>query len=302
MILHHYENSPYAEKIRLMFGLTGSSWDSVLSPPWPPRPNVDPLSGGYRRIPIAQEGADIFCDSSLIASEIAASTDTPSLNPSSVDGTALELMEKAERQAFFAAITALPPRKLLATMLRNFGPMGTFRFVKDRTGILKGGTQKTMSPEDSLRVLEELFNTLDHWLMENDWIGGSTASVADLAVYHPIWLHLNCGGKLPAAALHIGPWFQKVEELGHGERKDITPADAFASAKNSEPRELPESVDAEHLGNNVQIAPTDYGVVPVAGKLVAATSDRLILARESTDFGLVHVHFPREGYAVTPTA
>ena len=62
IILHHYDASPYAEKIRLMFGLKGMRWHSVLSPEQPPRPNVDPLSGGYRRIPIAQIGADVFCD------------------------------------------------------------------------------------------------------------------------------------------------------------------------------------------------------------------------------------------------
>ena len=66
-ILHHYDRSPYAEKVRLMFGVTNSEWQSLLSPPWPPRPNVDPLAGGYRRIPVAQCGADIFCDSAVIA-------------------------------------------------------------------------------------------------------------------------------------------------------------------------------------------------------------------------------------------
>ena len=47
-ILHHYEDSPYAEKIRLMFGHAGMAWQSVLSPSMPPRPNLDPLTGGYR--------------------------------------------------------------------------------------------------------------------------------------------------------------------------------------------------------------------------------------------------------------
>ena len=50
LILHHYDASPYAEKIRLMLGWKGLTWHSLLSPPQPPRPNVDPLSGGRRRI------------------------------------------------------------------------------------------------------------------------------------------------------------------------------------------------------------------------------------------------------------
>ena len=71
MILHHYEGSPYSEKIRLMFGMTNTRWLSLSSPMRPPRPNLDPLTGGYRRIPVAQIGADIFCDTSLIAGEVA---------------------------------------------------------------------------------------------------------------------------------------------------------------------------------------------------------------------------------------
>ena len=71
MILHHYPMSPFSEKIRLMFGYADMEWLSVISPESPPRPIVEPLVGGYRRIPVAQSGADIFCDSRLIADEIA---------------------------------------------------------------------------------------------------------------------------------------------------------------------------------------------------------------------------------------
>ncbi|MFT6046309.1 MAG: hypothetical protein ACI9WC_002014, partial [Arenicella sp.] len=71
MILHHYKLSPFSEKIRLMFGYCDMSWSSAISPAMPPRSIVDPLAGGYRRIPVAQLGADIFCDSRIITSEIA---------------------------------------------------------------------------------------------------------------------------------------------------------------------------------------------------------------------------------------
>ncbi|MEM1413012.1 MAG: glutathione S-transferase N-terminal domain-containing protein, partial [Pseudomonadota bacterium] len=103
-ILHHYEVSPFAEKIRLMMGLTDQAWGSVLSPPYPPRPNVDPLTGGYRRIPIAQLGADLFCDTSLIAREVAVLTDTPALAPGSESPEAEALAARAEREVFFSAI------------------------------------------------------------------------------------------------------------------------------------------------------------------------------------------------------
>jgi hypothetical protein len=52
----------------------------------------------------------------------------------------------------------------------------------------------------------------------------------------------------------------------------------------------------------VSVAPTDYGQVPVSGQLVATTIERYVVARETDDFGVLHVHFPRVGYVVKPIA
>ena len=85
MILHHYPMSPFSEKIRLMCGYLNLEWQSVVSPESPPRPIVEPLAGGYRRIPVAQEGADIFCDTRLICAEIAAFAKRAELGPATAD-------------------------------------------------------------------------------------------------------------------------------------------------------------------------------------------------------------------------
>jgi glutathione S-transferase len=66
IILHHYQLSPYSEKIRLALGLKGLSWRSVDVPVWTPRPKLTPMTGGYRRIPILQIGAEFYCDTLLI--------------------------------------------------------------------------------------------------------------------------------------------------------------------------------------------------------------------------------------------
>ena len=52
------------------------------------------------------------------------------------------------------------------------------------------------------------------------------------------------------------------------------------------------------IGTEVRVGPSDYGTVPVAGTLAAVTEDRIVIARETSEFGTVHVHFPREGYAL----
>lgn len=300
MILHHYESSPYAEKIRLMFGYTQSHWCSLLSPAWPPRPNVDPLSGGYRRIPIAQQGADIFCDSALIAAEIAAASSTPDLNPCNASGAPRELMQQAESEGFFAAITSIPAPKLLGTMLWNFGPLGTYRFIKDRSGLLSGGTSKPKAAADARQVMESLFSDTDDLLANQTWISGDTPGAADFAVYHPLWLHLSCKGQLPPSAKNLRRWYDSVGEFGHGKRREISKEEAFDRAKSSKPRPLPDSEDLEGLavGQAIEVSPSDYGLVPVVGTLAAMTPERIILARETDAFGSLHVHFPRPGYSI----
>ena len=81
-ILHHYPLSPYSEKARLAMGLKGLSWGSVEIPIWTPRPKLTPMSGGYRRTPILQIGAEFYCDTLLILSVLEKLSDAGSLYPS----------------------------------------------------------------------------------------------------------------------------------------------------------------------------------------------------------------------------
>ncbi|GAA5317297.1 MAG: glutathione S-transferase family protein [Candidatus Pelagadaptatus aseana] len=300
-ILHHYEMSPYAEKIRLMFGLTGSHWYSSLTSVQPPRPGVDPLAGGYRRVPVAQVGADVFCDTALIAQEIAEATATPALDPANMDDSSRMLVRQAEQEAFFAAIGAVPPVRLLGTMLKAFGPLGMYRFAKDRASMMKGGTVRPPKGEEAKARIRALVENLEACLAEQSWVAGESASVADFAVYHPLWLHLLCNRKPLDAGPEVREWYQRVAAIGHGQREEISAADAFAAARETQPRALPEgdNADTALLGKSVEVAPCDYALIPVTGTLVAYREDRIVVARDTSEFGVIHNHFPRSGYAVT---
>ena len=70
IILHHYDMSPYSEKVRLGLGLKGLAWASVEIPVIMPKPDLTALTGGYRKAPVLQIGADIYCDSQLIMREL----------------------------------------------------------------------------------------------------------------------------------------------------------------------------------------------------------------------------------------
>ena len=66
LILHHYPASPFAEKIRRVLAFKQLAYRSVIIPDVMPKPDVLALTGGYRRTPILQIGADIYCDTALI--------------------------------------------------------------------------------------------------------------------------------------------------------------------------------------------------------------------------------------------
>ena len=82
LILHHYPMSPFAEKARLMLGYKRLPWRSVTIPPVMPKPDVVALTGGYRKTPILQIGADVYCDTALIARVLEARQPVPTLYPS----------------------------------------------------------------------------------------------------------------------------------------------------------------------------------------------------------------------------
>jgi len=46
VILHHFDESPFSEKIRLIFGLKDIAWSSVRISRIMPRPDLMPLTGG----------------------------------------------------------------------------------------------------------------------------------------------------------------------------------------------------------------------------------------------------------------
>ena len=89
IILHHFDRSPFSEKIRVVFGHKGLSWRSVRIPPIMPKPDLMPLTGGYRRTPVMQIGADVFCDTQIIIREIERRFPSPTLFPPGAAGVTL---------------------------------------------------------------------------------------------------------------------------------------------------------------------------------------------------------------------
>ena len=70
IVLHHYNESPYAEKVRCLLGYKQLDWRSVTVPMVAPKPDLTALTAGYRKVPVMQIGADVYCDTRLIAEVI----------------------------------------------------------------------------------------------------------------------------------------------------------------------------------------------------------------------------------------
>src|ERR1700754_5213131 len=105
VILHHYLTSPYAEKVRKALGIKRLAWRSVTIPVIMPKPDLMPLTGGYRKTPVRRIGADIYCGTQLMRREVERPLAEPSLSPGSDAQrvTALScLLDRPSRQSVAA--------------------------------------------------------------------------------------------------------------------------------------------------------------------------------------------------------
>ena len=123
IILHHYGLSPFAEKVRTALGLKGLAWRSVDVAPLPPRPLLNALTGGYRRIPVLQVGADIYCDTNVILPTLERLCPSPTLYPNGSAGVAQGLAFAWERAMWVPTIGVLS---------HYIGDQLPAEFIKDR--------------------------------------------------------------------------------------------------------------------------------------------------------------------------
>jgi glutathione S-transferase len=124
IILHHFDRSPFSEKVRVVLGHKGLSWKSVRIPQIMPKPDLMPLTGGYRRTPVMQIGADVFCDTQIIIREIERRFPSPTLFPPGAAGASWGLSSWTDRAFFQNAVNLV---------FGTLGPKVPQAFVEDRS-------------------------------------------------------------------------------------------------------------------------------------------------------------------------
>ena len=301
LILHHYSSSPFAEKARLMLGLKGLAWQSVTVPMMLPKPDVVALTGGYRRTPFLQVGADIYCDTALIAEVLEARQPSPSLFPAAVAGQARMLAQWADTDLFWTALPyAMQPAG--ATALFAGAPPDMLKlFVADRKAMSEGMPQ--VRGADAGAALTQYLGWLSQMLADGrPWLLGDAPCIADLSVYHPLWFVTRTGPLADILAPHeaLRAWMGRVAAIGHGERAGkLDGAEAIELARTSRPQ--PTQVEPGlgfEAGQAVTVTPYDYARDAVAGTLVGLSCRTVTVAREDERAGRVQVHFPRIRYTL----
>ena len=277
IILHHYPQSPVAEKVRVVLGLKGLAWQSVIIPRLPPKPLLTPLTGGYRRTPVMQIGADVFCDSLCIIRELERRYPEPTLLPVGSGGSVTWGAARwTDGELFTHAIAVV-----LGSQLDGLAP----EFATDRGRLYFG------ADHDLTQIAAELPHRLGQLQAHLGWaesqlqitgrfLGGAEPGLLDALIYYIVWfLRGRCaqGPVLLSGFPHLERWEITMADLGHGHPEEQTAEHAWEIARVAEPEvgAAPAANDPQKftLGTLVQVVPdVDGGDPPVQGPLQGTDS------------------------------
>lgn len=304
IILHNYPQSPVAEKVRIAFGIKGLSWRSVEIPRIVPKPMLTPLTGGYRRTPVMQIGADIYCDSQCILRELERRHPSPSFFPSADAGLMWSLSRWTDGDMFDLAVKIV---------LGSVGEGLPEDFAQDRGRLYLGqdwaaGLKAANAALPHLAAqLRAPMGWINAQLSDNRafLLGADPASI-DAQLYHLVWFIRGRWDRGPAFLsefTNLERWEQNVSNIGHGTMSGMSPDDALLRAKENEPitSARVDPLDPQGLvpGMAVTVSPDiDGGEQPVEGSVVMADCYTIALHRHDPVLGNIGVHFPRAGYRV----
>ncbi len=298
IIFHCYDLSPFSEKVRVVFGIKDMAWRACAQPVIMPKPDLIPLTGGYRKIPVMQIGADIFCDSRAIIAELDRRQPSPSIG-----------LGLGHASGVWTDKTLFP-----LTIPVIFGS-GKFQvdeaFIEDRAKL----SGQRMDPAMLAAAIPYARAGLRAHLAPVDaqlraggkFLAGDTPTYADANLYYI--LYFVGFGLEPGAALFpeleaLEAWRKRVAAIGHGRRGEIAPADALDIAKAAHPRppapSVPDDPSGLKPGQRVTVSADDYGRDQIAGELSSVGADHVTILREDPRVGQVAVHFPRAGFVVAP--
>ena len=305
VVLHHYAGSPFSEKVRLVFGMKRMHWRSVTVPVILPKPDVVALTGGYRRTPFMQIGADIYCDSALMCRVIDRLVPEPPLYPHATHGLAGIVAQWADQSFFWTAVPFTMQPAGVAHLFAGAPPEVLKGFGADRAAMSPALRRAPL--HDQAAHLHDYLGRLENLLADSrPFLLGALPSIADFSAVQSIWFMRRA----PPVASHLEryllvlAWYERVAAFGHGEAEPMTSAAAIDLARTATgfaPCAVAEGMSLE-AGTSVGVVPADYAHDEVAGVLVGLDGDEVVVERVDERAGKVHVHFPRVGFHVKAAA
>ena len=282
-----------------MLGFKRLAWKSVQIPHILPKPDVVALTGGYRKTPILQIGADIYCDTALIARVLERVAPSPSLFAAG-DTLAVQAAAHFADTSLFGVTVPIAYQPGVG-MLADQSPEFVASLGKDRAAMRQGGTARRGPVHECKALLPGLLARVEAQL-KGPFLFGEQACIADFSLYNalwPLWKPQDMRALLdpyPKAKAFVA----RMAAIGHGQFSEITSGEAIRIAKSSKPEAVKDAVALETggiaLGEQAAAMPIDSGLNPVTGELLKASTDEIVIRRADPRAGTVHVHFPRFGY------
>lgn len=304
IILHQFDRSPFSEKIRLALRMKNLAWAAVEIPSIMPKPDLTPLTGGYRRTPVMQIGADVYCDTQLMLVELERRNKIPLLNLPGHEGLNKIVGAWVDGKWFQTSV---------GVIFAEVGHMMPKEFIDDRTK-MSGRPFDIEAMKAAAPFLRDQWRTQLMWIEERldggrhagtgDWIVGTKPGLIDVQAFMNPWFVERNVPDFLARCFEDAPlaksWYQRLKDYKGQAPEEISGEDALSIAYNSAPRLKPASASQElrdfEPGARVAVAPDDYAQDWVEGELVVANSERVIIARNDPKVDNVHIHFPRVGY------
>jgi glutathione S-transferase len=300
IILHHFDPSPFSEKIRVIFGFKQIAWKSCLISRIMPRPDLMPLTGGYRRTPVMQIGADIFCDTQIIIRELERRFPNPTLFPAGNAGMPWALGMWTDRPWFQSTVSLV------------FGSLGDKvpqDFIEDRTK-LRGAKFDIAAMTAAIPQMRDQFRA------NMDWIEAQLAdgrkfllgefSLADVNAYMNPWYARQSLPGITDILKHMpltAAWEQRIQALGHGRRSEISTAEALEIGTHSTPQAQaaadPNDPNGRKPGHVVSVHSDDAWKTDIRGEIVSLSAQHIAIRRRDERAGEIVVHFPRAGFTIS---
>lgn len=304
ILFHQYDISPFSEKVRVAFGIKNLPWYAVEEPVIMPKPELTALTGGYRKIPVMQIGADIYCDSQIILRELERRFPEPTLFPAGDTGLGWAVSMWADRVLF---------QNVVAVIFGGGPSIADEAFIKDREK-LTGRPFDTEAMKQAAPLMAEQARAGLSWLEDQladgrAYLTGGKPGLADAAAYYNLaflrWLN-PAGLKVLESLPKTAAWDERVRGIGHGKRAELNNKDALAIARaatsTTKEKADPNEPNGLKPGDQVTIMADDYGRDPITGTLVASDAQSVSIRREAPEVGEVVVHFPRAGFFVMPAS